>query len=48
MKRSALRWVALGVTAVLATAYTVTYALVGRFLDDYQQPDWGLPDDEDF
>lgn len=45
MKRSALRWVVVSVTVVLVTAYTATYALVGRLLDGCQQPDW---DDEDF
>lgn len=47
MKQLTLKWVAVGVTATLVVAYTVTYALVGRFLNEDWQPNWDL-EDEDF
>ena len=47
MKQSALKWVAVGVATALVAGYTITYALVGRFLSEDWQPNWDL-EDEDF
>lgn len=46
MMRS-VRWVTGFVAVALVAGYTITYVLVGRFMDECWQPDWGLDEDED-